>query len=93
MQFDICPGNGQTLFQRADCDVDSRDLGRQTHQGVVVIGNRCSQVGVRGLDAAPEAPPEVQFPGGIKAGLVIHEAVLGLRVVIRAVLAELHGRY
>jgi hypothetical protein len=54
----------------------------------VIVGNGSRQTGVRRLDAAPEATPEIDLPAGIETSLIVGESFIRSRRKIGAVFAD-----
>ena len=66
----FCLRDVDALLKGAQLDVVARHLGRQRHQDVPARLHGGQQVGIGGLDVAPDAAEDVQLPAGIEAGIV-----------------------
>ena len=71
LHLDVFAGDTQSLIERSDLHVVGRDVGGERYQDVVIGGDRGQQRGVRRLDAAPEAAPNIDLPGGLQADLIL----------------------
>ena len=76
LQLGVAPRHVELRLRGADADVVRRDLGEEGHEDVVVVGIRGEQLGIRGLDAAPELAPHVELPGDVETGEEVVEVPL-----------------
>ena len=64
---DVAVGVSDPLLKGADLHVSGRHLGRKSDESVMVVLNRGVARGVGRLDAATDAPPEVEFPRSVQS--------------------------
>ena len=78
---DILAGNLQSFFEGAKQNVSSGYFCGQRDQNIIVVGDGCFQIGHPGLYGTAEFTPDVHFPGGVKAGIVLPEGVIRVQRV------------
>ena len=66
LQGGIFASDHEPRLHGADRTVEAGHLGGHQHLHVIVLGDAGEIAGVRGLDAAPELAPEIEFPADLK---------------------------
>jgi hypothetical protein len=66
----VVRGDLALLHRSTVGDVLIRDLAEQAHEHIAKVLDRSAEVGVRGFDAAADAPEEVELPARVEPGLV-----------------------
>ena len=87
----VFAGDPQARLGGAQREVGFRHLRAQQHQGVLVVGPGGKVAGVRRLDRAAEAPPEVEFPADVETGAVLPQVAVERAVAARLVVIQIEG--
>ena len=66
----ILARDGELVLQPAQLEIVSRDFGRDAHEHVEPRGFDRGELCVGGLNGSPDAAEQIEFPGGVKAGVV-----------------------